>query len=208
MLSSPIDFNLQARLERLRFDYPNLLDLFFVISYLLKYHGPAYQALNCAEAELSEALVSQARERYGNQWFHGGRAGLQSGDLVLSQRQGAPRVLGDLERPFEAGQFAWVTPMAAFAMSFAIPVQGALYKVLPDDRLKVSPFHLRAVRLIMSWYPTTPLGAIKEFMMEDFVCGSAVVLEVCDPVVPRYPNLGRCRRPGGQVIRSQKEVLP
>lgn len=176
------------RVARYAHTHGGLSAQFVFISSELKTHGPAYQAFSQEEEALSQLAISICSKIDGTSWYHGGRAGRQPGDRLISVAQGA-RTVRRLPRPAEADRFVYLTLLKSFAMSFAMTTHGALYEVIPDTPPKVAPYDLRALKLLMQWDGGRAFAEIVPAMLLEFVCGTAKVKAVLDPVEPLYNPL-------------------
>lgn len=194
MIVGGVDYRLAAFLEGHRRDQGDLVAQFNWVCMALMRHSPAYSPFDRREAELNSYLMSSARDFFGGSFYHGGIAGLSPGEELL------PRSRGAFEHPDSRGQvfpaaarrLVFVSQSQTFAMCFAVPLQGDLYEVEPDESLSIAPFYLRALRLFQVWIgESRALESFTPGCLLEFSCKSATVLKVCNPVHPDYAYVRR-----------------
>ncbi|MBM3604370.1 MAG: hypothetical protein FJX25_06325 [Alphaproteobacteria bacterium] len=139
------------------------------------YKGPLWPA----EKRLSEYVVNVAHD-LGYTWYHGGRGGIQVGEKILPPALTGITPRGQA-REAERQHWVWISPAAHLASHYATPeftLNGQLYRVQPEGAVTVDP---RCLRLFMLWVDDPELNvdlARLVWMIQEYRCESATVLEV------------------------------
>lgn len=117
----------------------------------------------------------------GSEWFHGGRGGLEPGDLLIPRSMSGEERTSSLKKEREPHdrRFVFVTPSKRLASRFARKRKGRVYLVEPDaSTLSMTPLARRVVKQSLALDPSAKVLASFNWLFIEAICKHAVVKEV------------------------------